>query len=131
MDFKLDTRLLQDCSLLYQSDDISYLLHNNADVLWFILVPHTDAIEFYHLSEARQHRLCAQINRISELIDSHFDYDKINVATIGNVVPQMHMHVVARQRDDAYWPDVVWGQQTRIRHKPDFVEHVRTLLKAA
>ena len=47
---------------------------------------------------------------LSEFVKLTFDSDKINVATIGNMVSQMHIHVIGRRRDDAYWPDVVWGK---------------------
>lgn len=131
MVFKIDDRLVADCSLLQQRDEISFLLHNNADVLWFILVPHTDVVEFYQLTMQQQHNLCAQINRISELIGKHYEFDKLNVATIGNVVSQMHIHIVARRRDDPYWPGVVWGQPVQNRHDTSFIERVRQLLQSS
>jgi diadenosine tetraphosphate (Ap4A) HIT family hydrolase len=129
MDFKIDERLIADCSLLQEQDDISVLLHNNADVLWFILVPHTGVVEFYQLTTQQQHNLCAQINRISELISQNFSFDKLNVATIGNVVSQMHIHIVARRKDDPYWPGVVWGQSMQNQHDSALIERVRRLLQ--
>lgn len=129
--FEIDQRLLNDCSLLHQTRRISYLLHQNADVLWMILVPHTEAVEFYQLPDVEQQHLCQQINRISKLIDEHFDCDKINVATIGNMVSQMHIHIVGRRRQDAYWPDVVWGQPVHHRHPDDFVESLRQRVSAS
>ncbi len=109
-EFILDRRLHSDCHLIAQTDRLSYLLHRNAEVVWFILVPHTDQIEFYQLEASVQNFLCSQINLMSGLIKTHFDAHKINVATIGNVVSQMHIHVIGRREDDAYWPDVVWGK---------------------
>jgi diadenosine tetraphosphate (Ap4A) HIT family hydrolase len=131
MGFKIDERLTTDCNVLQERDDISLLLHNSADVLWFILVPHTDVVEFYQLSEQQQHNLCAQINRISGLIKDNFPFDKLNVATIGNVVSQMHIHIVARRKDDPYWPGVVWGQPVRNYHDASFIDRVRRLLESS
>ncbi len=128
MGFKIDERLIADCNVLLEQDDISFLFHNNADVLWFILVPHTDAVEFYQLSMQQQHNICAQINRVSELINNNFQFDKLNVATIGNVVSQMHIHIVARRKDDPYWPGVVWGQTVRNQHDASFIDRVRSLI---
>jgi len=110
MQFSIDKRLLQDCFLITESNGVSYLLHRNAEVVWFILVPQCDQTEFYQLASSLQQQLCSQINLLSGFIQSHFDIHKINVATIGNVVSQMHIHVIGRRQDDAYWPDVVWGK---------------------
>ncbi len=129
MDFKIDDRLLADCSLLAEQDGISVLLHHNADVLWFILVPHTDAIEYYQLSSSQQQILNEQINRLSKLIKEHFEYDKVNVASIGNVVSQMHIHVVGRRKQDPYWPAVVWGQPMLRQHETAFIEAVKSQLE--
>lgn len=109
-EFTLDQRLLNDCHVIAQPEGLSYLLHNNAEVVWFILVPHTRQTEFYRLEPGLQSRVCTQINHMSGFIQSHFEVDKINVASIGNVVSQLHIHVIGRRRDDAYWPDVVWGK---------------------
>ena len=68
--------------------------------------------------------MCSQINRVSELMKRHYLIDKINVATIGNVVSQMHIHIVGRRKDDAYWPDVVWGQAFEHRHQAKFVQQL-------
>ena len=108
--FAIDKRFLNDCSVIMEHDGVSYLLHNNAEVLWFILLPHTRQTEFYQLEAALQNHVCTQINQMSVFIQSHFEIDKINVATIGNVVSQLHIHVIGRRRDDVYWPDVVWGK---------------------
>jgi diadenosine tetraphosphate (Ap4A) HIT family hydrolase len=131
MGFKIDERLIANCNVLQEQDEISFLLHNNADVLWFILIPHTDAVEFYQLSVQQQHNLCAQINRISELINNNFQFDKLNVATIGNVVSQMHIHIIARRKDDPYWPGVVWGQPVRNQHNASFIDQVRSLIESS
>lgn len=109
-EFSLDSRLANDCHLVTQSGGISYLLHKNAEVAWFILVPHVQQTEFYELDSSIQIRLCNQINQLSGFIKSNFNSHKINVATIGNVVAQLHIHVIGRRKDDAYWPDVVWGR---------------------
>lgn len=109
-DFRLDARLVNDCHLLVEDDNFSYLLHNNAEVSWLMLVPHTQQHEFYQLPETMQSAACDRISVLSRFLHSHFEIDKINVATIGNVVTQMHIHVIGRRHDDAYWPDPVWGR---------------------
>ncbi len=129
-DFTLDRRLREDCTLLRQDDELSYLLHDNAEVLWIILVPHTRQTEFYLLPLAMQLRLLNEITRISECLQTKFSCDKINVATIGNVVSQLHIHVIGRRHDDAYWPDVVWGKPLVRHHAPDTIESIEQRLLA-
>jgi diadenosine tetraphosphate (Ap4A) HIT family hydrolase len=129
MDFEIDRRLLADSHLLFRRNRISYLLHANAEVLWLILVPHTNETEFYRLPPRMQKILCSEMNRLSNHLRAQFDCDKINLATIGNVVEQMHIHIVARRRDDAFWPDVVWGKPILRRHPDEMVERMQRLVR--
>ena len=127
--FTLDPRLQSDCSLLLQDRDLSYLLHHNAEVTWFILVPHSEQTEFYRLPAQLQQRLLEQINRLSACLQADFASDKINLATIGNVVSQLHIHVIGRRRDDAYWPDAVWGRAFAKTHDKASVADIKTRLQ--
>lgn len=124
-DFSIDERLLADCSVLTESAEFSYLLQQNAEVAWFILLPHTRKTEFYQLGASLQNQVCIEINRVSDFILSQFSVDKINVATIGNVVSQMHIHVIGRRMDDAYWPDVVWGKPAGKKYKTSQIDKLR------
>lgn len=124
-EFTLDERLKADCHFLHKTDSYTVLLNKNAEVAWFILVPHVQQTEFYLLKPARQNHLCEEINLISVFIQSKFQIDKINVATIGNVVSQMHIHVIGRRKDDAYWPDVVWGKARTKNYEVEQVEAIR------
>ena len=129
-DFTLDSRLDNDCHLLAEADGFSFLLHRNAEVLWLILVPHTAEHEFYRLTPDLQSRACERISLLSRFLQSHFDIDKINVATIGNVVAQMHIHVIGRRHDDAYWPDLVWGRDFHKTYEKDQVGRIKQQLQA-
>ena len=109
-EFQINQVLSANGQLLAESEQFSYLLHENAEVAWFILVPHTEICELYQLDAEFQQQVYCQINLLSEFIQAHFSVHKMNVATIGNVVSQLHIHVIGRRRDDLYWPDVVWGR---------------------
>ena len=109
MAFELNHKLAADCHLLGRTGTILLLLNRNALFPWFILVPETDEIEFYKLSQPQQTELLALINHLSRFIENHFDVDKLNIATIGNVVSQLHIHVIGRHHHDPCWPGVVWG----------------------
>jgi len=77
---------------------------------WLILVPRVaGARELIDLSESEQQQLMREIARVSELLKQEFKPDKINVAALGNMVPQLHVHVLARFNTDAAWPKPVWG----------------------
>ncbi len=129
-EFELDERLRADCSLLLTSADCSYLLHHNTAVDWFILVPHTVEIEFYRLPPALRQNMCDEIARVSAFIESELRADKINVATLGNVVAQLHIHVIGRRYDDPYWPDPVWGKATAGQRDAVQIQRLRTQLTA-
>jgi len=83
---------------------------NDANFPWVLLVPRrTGASEIIDLAEPDQARLTTEIARVASALKSITSCDKLNVAAIGNVVPQLHVHVVARRKDDAAWPRPVWG----------------------
>jgi diadenosine tetraphosphate (Ap4A) HIT family hydrolase len=83
---------------------------NDANFPWVLLVPRrAGASEIIDLAEADQARLTTEVARVARALKSITSCDKLNVAAIGNVVPQLHIHVVARRTDDAAWPRPVWG----------------------
>lgn len=85
-------------------------LMNCRAVPWLILVPRRAGItEIIDLTADEQTQLMAEIAAASELLRRLFAVHKINVAALGNVVPQLHVHVIARSENDAAWPKPVWG----------------------
>jgi diadenosine tetraphosphate (Ap4A) HIT family hydrolase len=83
---------------------------NDANYPWLILVPRLPGVsEIIGLEENAQVQLTAEIARASAGLKALTIGDKLNVAALGNVVPQLHVHVIARRRDDAAWPKPVWG----------------------
>lgn len=107
--FKIDERLKNDCHILGRFKTCYLLLMNNAHVPWFILLPKTDQTEYYLLDDDMQLAINQEINWVSEYIVMQYAPDKINVASIGNMVKQMHIHIVGRFENDYCWPGVVWG----------------------
>lgn len=86
------------------------LLMNDARFPWLILVPECpDLVELIDLKNADHHRLADEIRRVSVALHELFRPDKLNIAALGNMVPQLHVHVIARFRTDAAWPRTVWG----------------------
>lgn len=82
---------------------------NEARYPWFILVPRKDNIqELYQLEKKERQMLIEEISHLSLLVNGYFKPDKLNVGALGNVVPQLHVHVVARSRNDDLWPQGLW-----------------------
>jgi diadenosine tetraphosphate (Ap4A) HIT family hydrolase len=83
---------------------------NNADYPWLILVPRRAGVrEIFELEPADSARLMEEIALASRALKAVTGCDKLNIAAIGNVVPQLHIHIVARWKDDSLWPKPVWG----------------------
>lgn len=129
MPFSLDTRLQQDCFLLAESEASLLLLLNNSYFPWFIIVPKTTQTELYLLSSEEQLRLQQENALLSEFVSTHFPCDKLNVASIGNIVEQLHWHIIARTKSDPCWPGVVWGTVHKQAYKIDNVVEIQKKLK--
>ncbi len=127
--FKLDSRLEQDCHLLCEVDQILVLLMDNALVPWFILVPRVQVEELYELTPERRASLDALIDSLSDFITTEFQVDKLNVAAIGNIVRQLHVHLVGRSEEDYCWPGVVWGRSEREKYTQDQVTAIAGKIK--
>ena len=120
-DFTLAPQLKEDCFILSEGPGSLLLLLDNSLVPWFILVPKTDKTEWYQLDGVQQDIIQQQINELSRFIQQEYQVDKLNVASIGNIVSQLHIHVVGRYKNDFCWPDVVWGAKEKRSYAPDEV----------
>lgn len=128
--FILDKRLEQDTLPIGNFPLSRLLLMNDASYPWFILVPRREEIsELFQLDSADQLSLWKETTTLAEVIKDTFGADKINVATLGNMVSQLHMHVIARRRNDAAWPAPVWGRQSAVPYSTDQVESIKRKLK--
>jgi len=129
--FSLDPQLAADCHILGEMGCCLLLLMNNSLAPWFILVPQRNETEICDLPREDQLAVLDCINLLSRFLKSHFKVDKLNVAAIGNVVSQLHIHIVARRRDDFCWPGVVWGRKERQPYDEETVEQLTSALAAA
>lgn len=126
--FTLDPRLEEDTYYLSKLGNNTLLLNKNACFYWFILVPHSNETELYKLEKKHQQELLALINQLSELIDTEFDIDKLNVATLGNVVEQLHIHIIGRRHNDACWPNPIWGTSEFKNYSDDELSLIQKLI---
>ncbi len=108
--FELHPRLNEDCITIGSFPLCRLLLMNDSSYPWFILVPRRTGIrDIFELSEDDQHQLLRESSTFSRIISDHFKADKINVAALGNMVPQLHIHHIVRYESDPAWPAPVWG----------------------
>jgi diadenosine tetraphosphate (Ap4A) HIT family hydrolase len=108
--WSLHPQLQQDTSLVGDLALARLLLANDANYPWLILVPRRAAlIEIIDLPQQEQLALFDEITRTARALKHVTQCDKLNIAALGNVVPQLHVHVVARKHGDAAWPKPVWG----------------------
>jgi diadenosine tetraphosphate (Ap4A) HIT family hydrolase len=108
--FELHPRLDADTIALAELPLCSVRLMNDTRFPWLILVPRrTGVCEIAELDPWDRQALMEEIARASDALRQVVDTDRINVAALGNVVPQLHVHVVARREDDDAWPGPVWG----------------------
>ena len=108
--FQLDPRLARD-SIFIADGPLSQLrLMDDARFPWLVLVPRkAGAVEWIDLDGASQRLLLAEINQAAGLLRGLGAHDKLNIGALGNIVRQLHVHVVARTAGDAAWPGPVWG----------------------
>ncbi len=128
--FALDSRLQQDCLLIGDFPLCRLLLMNDSHYPWFILVPRREEVsELFQLDAADQRQLWHETTLLAETLKDTFAADKMNVATLGNVVSQLHMHVIVRRRDDAAWPAPVWGRHPSQAYADEQVRQLKDKLR--
>jgi diadenosine tetraphosphate (Ap4A) HIT family hydrolase len=113
--FEIHPQLLADCHRLGRFPFCHVLLHKNAVVPWFILVPQTDVTDLLDLPETLRSTTMTEAALVSEFVKKTLGRPKVNFAAIGNVVPQLHLQVVGRRPEDPCWPAPVWGNLTGSR----------------
>lgn len=124
--FELHPRLKQDCHELGRFPLSRLLLMNDRRFPWFILVPERQDIrEIFHLGEADRSQLLRESCHLSAGIDAAFRPDKLNIAAIGNLVPQLHVHHIARYQTDPLWPAPVWGSGPAVPYAPADLDELR------
>jgi diadenosine tetraphosphate (Ap4A) HIT family hydrolase len=114
MAFVLHPRLMADTAVIVDWSLSRVLLMNDKRFPWIVLVPRRpDIVELFDLDAASRVLLTNEIARVAERLkgwaSTQGGVDKVNVGIIGNIVAQLHVHVVARRKGDAVWPGTVWG----------------------
>lgn len=131
-DFQLHPQLAKDCFVIKDLSLCRLLLMNDKNYPWCILVPMREAKkDIYELTDAEQKQLITESSRLSQVMMTLFKGKKMNVAALGNMVPQLHIHHIVRQEGDACWPKPVWGQVPAVFYSDPEAQSLIAKLKAA
>jgi diadenosine tetraphosphate (Ap4A) HIT family hydrolase len=118
--FELHPQLVKDCFEIAELPLCKLLLCNDSAYPWFILVPRVENVQdIYQLDWQDQQQLLNESSMLSELLMQEFNGDKMNVAALGNVCPQLHIHHIVRFKTDVSWPKPIWGQQALTPYSQD------------
>lgn len=129
--FKLHPQLAADTIELGDLPICKVLLMNDSQFPWVILVPRRDGIkELYELEAADLQQAQLESISISKILMEHFKGDKLNVATLGNMVPQLHIHHIVRFKNDVAWPKPVWGNTKPLAYEKSALEALSRSLNA-
>lgn len=127
--YELDPRLAADTHPLATLELCELRLMDDANYPWLVLVPRiAGARELVDLDAAQRHRLTDELDIAARVLRTVFRPFKLNVAALGNLVPQLHVHVIARFEGDPAWPAPVWGRVAARPYSPEaLVERIRLL----
>jgi len=129
--FQLHERLAQDCFFVGRFELCQLLMMNDSQFPWFILVPERVGItEIYQLATSDQLLLMQESSYLAENLASLYQADKMNVAAIGNMVPQLHVHHIVRYQSDKAWPAPVWGKFSALPYANEQLAEQLAKLKA-
>lgn len=118
--FSLDARLQADTLFIGNLSFCRVLLMNDTRYPWCILVPQRNDIgEVFELTQQEQQQMWSESTLVAGVMQRLFDADKMNIATLGNVVRQLHVHVIVRKTDDDAWPAPVWGRHPALPYVPE------------
>ena len=127
---EIHPQLQKDCLVLGRFSLCHLLLTLDANYPWFILVPDRDNIsEIFQLSREDQVQLMHESSALSEKLVQIFHADKLNVATLGNQVPQLHVHHIVRYQSDPAWPSPVWGKLPVVPYSAHAISELIAKLK--
>ncbi len=118
-------QLQKGCTHIGRFKLCNLLLVRDANYPWFILVPDRENIsEIHQLKKSDQLQLMRESSELAVVLENAFTTDKINIAALGNLVPQLHLHHVVRRHNDAVWPAPVWGKVPAKPYTRDAMEAV-------
>lgn len=126
--FRLDPALADTTRFVADLNLCQVLIKNDENFPWLILVPrHPNLKEIMDLSGQNRAQLIHEIAQVSKVLRNIYSPDKINVASLGNQVAQLHVHIIGRYKNDMAWPDAPFGIASKPYAEPDLAAHLKEL----
>lgn len=135
MSFTTDSRIEETSLFLASINEFQIRLVNDKRYIWLLVIPQlSDITELHDLAADTQTALIRLASQLSSQMKSEFKADKMNVATIGNVVPQFHLHIIARHKTDEAWPAPIWGRGEAVIYDKDeadlMIDKIQSVLES-
>lgn len=128
--FILDKKLQKDCIFIKDLELSQLLLMNDSNYPWLILAPRKNNLtEIIDLDQDDQIILLSEINYVSKILKKHLNVDKINIASLGNIVSQLHIHIIGRYFNDISYPKPVWGQVDSVEYNEIKISNLKEIFK--
>lgn len=125
--FSIDPVIEQNSIFISNMTLSTVFLKNDKENPWFILVPRkAGAVELIDLNHEEQTMLMEEISLVSEFLKSHYRPHKLNVGSLGNIVTQLHIHVIGRNPTDRAWPGPIWGTPTTQEFDSNELENIKS-----
>lgn len=130
--FELHPQLAKDCFVITDLELCRVLLMNDKNYPWCILVPMREGKkDLYELTDAEQHQFIVESSSLSRVMMHLFKGKKMNIAALGNMVPQLHVHHIVRFEGDPCWPKPVWGQVAPVLYSEKEAQSLMDRLRTA
>lgn len=118
--FKLDPKLEQDSIHITTLNSCQVLLKKNEEIPWIILVPQIpNLVEILDLNDLQYTQVMDEVKYCASIMKKVFSPEKLNVAALGNIVSQLHFHIICRYHNDRAWPNPIWGTKSTTHNKSD------------
>ncbi len=125
--FKVDPALEQDSFLIADMELSKLYVKNDKENPWFVLVPRKmNASELVDLTHEEQCMLMEEVSTVSEFLKKYYRPTKINIGALGNIVRQLHIHIIARYENDQAWPQALWGTTPEVFFEQVELENIKS-----
>jgi diadenosine tetraphosphate (Ap4A) HIT family hydrolase len=125
--FTVDPVIEQNSIFIKNMGLSSVYLKNDKENPWFVIVPRKlNAVELIDLNHEEQNMLMEEVTIVSEFLKSYYRPHKMNVGSLGNIVQQLHVHIIARYPTDRAWPGPIWGTPTSLEFDQNELENIKS-----
>lgn len=127
---EIDKRIIKDSDFIKQLELCELRLYKDGDLAWFLLIPRLEGvIDWTDLNANQQIILTQEIDYVCKMLKKFNNPDKINIGSLGNMVPQMHIHIIGRMKSDRSWPGAIWGTKSKKTYQAYMLESWKKIFR--